>query len=186
MTSPVLPLRRATALRPLGLLALLLALPSGLLAQDTPARPPSRPAEVRVQVGWAAFVDESLIDHVVAGASARVYLSPRVSVEPELTWMRGPGQDRDLVLLGNVVFDLIRRPARVSPYLVAGAGLLRHSNGNGPVTWSGTAVHVGGGPGMTVAITSRTGAFAEWRFGWEPFTRVTAGLAHRWGDWQAR
>jgi hypothetical protein len=168
------------------LLPLLLTLAPAAHAQDAPARRPPPPTEVRVQTGWAAFVDDALLDHAVVGSSVRVYLTPRLSVEPELTWMRGPGDDRDLVLLGNLTFDIIRRPARVSPYLTIGGGLLRHTNGNGFITWSTTGPHVAGGPGVTFELTPRASAFVEWRLGFEPHTRVTAGFAYRWSQWRPR
>jgi hypothetical protein len=78
-----------------------------------------------VSGGYAGFVDESFIGHSVAGASARIHLSPRISVGPEIVYMRGPGFDRDLFFTGNLTFDLIVPPVEarrgtVNPFLVAG------------------------------------------------------------------
>ena len=80
-------------------------------------------------IGWAAFIDDAVIDHGVFGASARVYLTRRVSVGPEIVYMVGPGTDRDLFLTGNVMLDLRpvdRRRSRYTPFLVAGAGLFQN------------------------------------------------------------
>ena len=57
--------------------------------------------------GYAGFVDDATIDHTIFGAAARVYLTPRVAIGPELVYMRGPNSDRDLFLTGNMTFDVI-------------------------------------------------------------------------------
>ena len=47
-------------------------------------------------------------------------LTPKVSVGPEVVFMRGPGDDRDVFLTGKVIVDFM--PGRlVSPYFVADA-----------------------------------------------------------------
>ena len=66
-------------------------------AQDAQDRPP--PAAELV-AGWAGFVDDAMIHHGVVGGSIRWYLSPRVSVGPELVYMKGPGRDRDFFATG--------------------------------------------------------------------------------------
>jgi len=52
-----------------------------LAAQERPA------PVVEFPVGWAAFLDDAVIDHGVFGACARVYLTPRLSVGPEVVYM---------------------------------------------------------------------------------------------------
>ena len=92
-----------------------------------------RPAPaVEFLVGYAGFVDDATIDHTIFGGAGRVYLTPRVAVGPELVYMRGPNCDRDLFLTGNLTFDVLPprlgRPARVTPFLVAGGGFFQHSD----------------------------------------------------------
>ena len=40
--------------------------------------------EVRVTGGFAGFIDEDLVGHAVAGGAIRYYITPRVSIEPEV------------------------------------------------------------------------------------------------------
>jgi len=75
-----------------GIGALVMLLGGAVQAQELP-----RPA-VEAGAGWAGFVDESLIDHSTFGGAARIHLTPRVSVGPELTYMFGPRHDRDIYL----------------------------------------------------------------------------------------
>jgi hypothetical protein len=138
-----------------------------------------------VSGGYAGFVDESFIGHSVAGASARIHLSPRISVGPEIVYMRGPGFDRDLFLTGNLTFDLIVPPVEarrgtVNPFLVAGAGLMRHSDRFGTTTFTSSEGAVTGGAGVRAWLTDRVYALGELRLGWEPHYRVTGGVGVVW------
>ena len=94
--------------------------------QDRP-----RPA-LEFSTGWAGFVDDATIHHAVFGGAARFYLTPRISVGPEFVYMVGPDNDRDLILTGNLTFDLIKpidnRPRRFTPYVLAGGGYFQHRN----------------------------------------------------------
>ena len=131
-------------------------------------------------VGWAGFLDDSTIHHVAAGGSARMQIGSRFSVGPELTYMRGPGGDRDLFVTGNVTYDFAAQapgyPPRVNPYLVAGVGGFRHSDRFGAATvssWEGT---VTAGGGVRVMLTERVYAVGEARLGWEPHLRILGGI----------
>jgi hypothetical protein len=147
---------------------------------------PSRPtAAVEVIGGYAGFIDESFVDHTVVGASARIHLSPRISVGPEVVYMRGPGFDRDLFVTGNLTFDLLVLPVEarrgtVNPFLVVGAGLMRHSDRFGTTTFASSEGAVTGGGGLRVWLTDRVYALGEFRLGWEPHYRVTGGIGVRW------
>ena len=57
-------------------------------------------------VGSTTFVDEAMVHHLLIGASPRVYVTHRLSIGPEVVFMRGPGFDRDLLVTGNVPYDL--------------------------------------------------------------------------------
>jgi hypothetical protein len=150
-------------------------------AQDAPA---PRPAPVvEGSLGWAGFGDEGIIHHTLLGAGARYYLSRRFSIGPELQYMIGPDSDRDLVLTGNVVFDVLAptadRPRRTTPYLVAGGGLFRHSDRFGNDRFSSTEGAFTAGVGVRGWVSDRVFLALDARLGWEPHLRLagTVGLA---------
>lgn len=135
--------------------------------------------------GYAGFIDESFVDHAVFGASGRIHLSPRISIGPEVVFMRGPGFDRDLFVTGNLTVDFLVAPAdarrgTVNPFLVVGGGLMRHSDRFGATTFTSSEGAVTGGGGARVWLTDRVYALAEFRLGWEPHYRVTAGVGVLW------
>lgn len=141
-----------------------------------------RPAPVvEGALGWTGFADEGVIHHTLVGVGARYYLWPRVSVGPELQWMVGPGQDRDLVLTGNLVLDALGprsgRPRRVTPYLVLGGGLFHHSDQFGGSTEGAFTA----GPGLRARVSDRVFVAADARIGWELHLRLAAvaGVALR-------
>ncbi len=114
------------------------------------------------------------------GGAARVYLTPRISVGPEITYMRGPNTDRDWYFLGNFTWDIRHpragRPPRVSPFLIAGGGFFTHSDRflSGTFTSSEGAFAAGGG--TRVHITDRVYAMGDFRIGWELHYRITGGI----------
>ena len=144
-------------------------------AQTT--EPRGRPVTaVEFTGGYAAFVDEGPIGHGVIGGALRFHLSRRLSIGPEITYMVGPGDDRDLFLTGNVTFDLanggLGRTGRVTPFLVAGGAscaiaTLRRFG------FSGNEGAVTGGGGVRVWLSPRVYAASEFRIGWEPHLRIT-------------
>ncbi|MGD9904336.1 MAG: hypothetical protein AB7U83_12800 [Vicinamibacterales bacterium] len=140
-----------------------------------------RPAPVvEGSIGWAGFGDEGVVHHALVGAGARVYVSPRVSIGPELQYMVGPGSDRDLILTGNVVFDLLAptaaRPRRTTPFLVAGGGLFRHSDRFATGTFSTTEGAFTVGVGVRTWLSDRVYAALDARAGWEPHLRLAASF----------
>ena len=94
------------------------------------AQTPRAEAEIAAGGGW--FLDESAIDHGLVGVAGRWRLTPRLSVGPEFTYWRGPDTDRDQTLTGNVSYDL--RGHGITPFIVAGAGLFRHTVAPAPLT----------------------------------------------------
>lgn len=158
----------------------LFALPAApALAQQSSERPP--PA-VELIGGYAGFVDDATIDHGVIGGSLRVYLSPRISVGPEIVYMRGPADDRDLFFTGNLTFDVLSPgpDRRVVPFLVAGGGFFRGSYSIGPQPFSYVEGAFTAGGGMRVPINDRWHALGEYRIGWELHQRVTGGVGVTW------
>ena len=90
----------------LTVLALVLLAPVAAIAQDV------RPLVVDVAIGSLTFPDDGAVHDAMVGTAARLYLSPRVSIGPELTFIHG--QDHHyLMFTGNAIWDLRRAPSRV-------------------------------------------------------------------------
>lgn len=146
-------------------------------AQSTDIRP--TPA-VEFLAGYAGFVDDATIDHAIVGAAGRVYLTPRVAVGPELVYMRGPDEDRDLFLTGNLTFDVLPPvsgvPRRITPFLVAGGGFFQHSDRFGAFEFTSYEGAFTAGGGVRAWITRRVYALVDFRLGWELHARVNAGI----------
>jgi hypothetical protein len=135
-----------------------------------------------VLLGYAGFIDDATIDHGIVGGSARIYLSPRIGVGPEVVYMRGPVDDRDLYLTGNLTFDILAPgPGRpVTPFLVAGGGVFHHTSSIGPQRFTNVEGAVTGGGGVRVRLNDRWYAVGEYRLGWEPHYRVNGGAGVTW------
>jgi len=144
-----------------------------------PAAAQRPPAAVEFLAGWTGFIDEASIDHAVFGGAARLYLTPRISIGPEVSYMRGPNTDRDWFFLGNLTWDVRRpqagRPPRVSPFLIAGGGFFIHSRFLAE-TFRTTEGAFAGGGGVRVRISPRVYAMGDFRMGWEPHFRATGGI----------
>ncbi len=150
-------------------------------AQDAAA---TRPAPVvEGSVGWAGFGDEGIVHHTLLGAGARYYVSRRVSIGPELQYMVGPDSDRDLVVTGNLVVDVLAptadRPRRTTPYVVLGGGLFRHSDRFLTGTFTSTEGAFTAGVGVRGWTSDRVFLAVDARLGWEAHLRVagTVGIA---------
>ena len=129
--------------------------------------------------GYAGFIDDSTIHHSAFGGAARWYLLPRVAVGPEVVFMKGPGDDHDLVLTGNVTFDFLSGPRAVTPFLVAGGGLFRHSSSFFGQPFSSTEGSFTAGGGVRIPLGERLYVAPEFRIGWEPHYRVSVAVGWR-------
>ena len=145
-------------------------------AQEAPAARPAPVAEG--SVGWAGFGDEGIIHHATFGGTARVYLTRRLSIGPELIYAVGPDSDRDLFLTGNLTVDLLAptaaKPRRTTPYVVIGGGLFRHSDQFVGETFSSNEGAFTAGVGVRAWMTDRVYVAIDARAGWEPHVRVAA------------
>ena len=151
----------------------LLGFATSTLAQETPSR-----LAVDFSGGYAAFVDESAIGHFTVGGGLRWQLTPKISVGPDVVFMRGPGDDRDIFLTGKVIVDFM--PNRlVSPFVVADGGAMLH--GDQFVTGSFWAREgaISGGGGVRINVSPRLSIAPEFRIGWEPHFRVGAMVIWR-------
>ena len=157
-----------------------LALAIALISAAPAAAQTKPPGAIEFLAGHAGFADNATIEHSVFGGAGRFYVTPRLSVGPEITYMRGPGDDRDWFVLGNLTFDILHprggRPRRVSPFLIGGAGFFTNSNrvGTGLYRYYEGAFAAGGG--TRVHITDRFYAMGDFRIGWELHYRVTGGI----------
>ena len=160
-----------------------LLLVSIALAATAPAAAQSAVA-VEGIAGYAAFVDDSPIEHFIAGAAARFQMAPRHGVGPEVVYMRGPGLDRDWFVTLNYTYDFFPQGEshphrRVNPFVVAGGGFSRHHD-QYLVDFSSGEFAVTGGGGARIWLTDRVYALGEFRMGWELHTRVHGGIGMRW------
>ena len=151
---------------------LLLALAPSAGAQDR------HTGAVEAVGGWTGFVDDAMINHGIVGGAARWNVSPRISIGPEIVYMIGPGEDRDLFLTGNVTFDVFSN-RRVTPFFVAGGGLFRHSDRVGSGSFSSTEGAFTGGGGVRFLIGERFYLAPEARLGWELHTRLSISAGWR-------
>lgn len=153
---------------------LLLAAPA---AAQTSNRPPGA---VEFFAGHAGFADDATIEHAVFGGAGRVYVTPRLSVGPEITYMRGPNSDRDWYVLGNLTWDIRHqragRPPRFSPFLIAGGGFFTHSDRFVSGTFRSSEGAFAAGGGARVHVTDRAYVMGDFRIGWELHYRVTGGI----------
>jgi hypothetical protein len=129
-------------------------------------------------VGHAVFADESPIHHSVYGVAARLRVTERLAVGPEVVRMIGPGVDRDWFLSGGVWFDLMSpgplRPGKVVPFVSGGFGLLAHTSEFGTFK----NLYYGGGGGVRVHITDRLYIAPEVLFASELHIRTVARIGY--------
>ena len=97
----------------------------------------------------------------------------------------GPNSDRDLIVTGNLMVDLLAptadRPKRTTPFVVVGGGLYRHSDRFNGRAFSSTEGAYTAGVGVRTWATDRLFVAGDARLGWEAHLRlaVTVGLALR-------
>jgi hypothetical protein len=155
-----------------------------VLAGPAFAQPGAAPV-VELTGGYAGFVDDAMISHGVVGGLVRWSVTPRLSVGPEVTYMIGPGSDRDLFVTGNVVWDLGPRAAPrtglVVPYVLGGAGFFRHFDRFGSQRFASNEGTFTAGGGARVWVAPRVYVGAEARVGWELHTRLTGTVGIQLG-----
>jgi hypothetical protein len=161
-------------------------IPFGFLLVMTAAAPAAAQAggqrpvpAVELTAGYAGFVDDATIDHTLIGGAVRFHLLPRISVGPEIQYMIGPDDDRDLILTGNVILDVLPPDRRVTPFLVAGGGFFRHSDRFGATSFSSSEGAFTAGGGVRGWLNDRVYVAGDFRIGWELHYRIagTIGIA---------
>ena len=136
--------------------------------------------------GWTGFADDGIVSEGAIGAGARWYLTPRVSIGPEFTFISGESHSHR-VLTGNLTFDFWTQRAgrsRTTPFIVIGGGVFNTSESfpfrGGRFSSSEGAFTAG--CGVRVPINDRISAGAEARIGWEPHVRVITFASVRLGS----
>ena len=153
--------------------------PTALAAQERPG------AVAEFSAGWIGFPDDGeMVSEGVVGGAARWYVTPRVSVGPELLWINGENH-RHLVLTGNMTFDLLPpvadQPRKVTPFIVLGGGLFQTHETffAGDFTSTEGAFTVGGG--LRARAGDRVAYGIDARIGWESHLRLNGFIGVRLG-----
>jgi hypothetical protein len=150
-----------------------------------PAAAQERPSPVaELHAGALVFADDGFPRENFIGGAGRFYVLPRISVGPEIAYISGVDHSH-LMLTGNMTFDLLGpangRPAKVTPFVVAGAGLFRTRQQftRGIFTHTEGAFTAGGGVRARVGDVVTVGG--EVRIGWELHLRFNAVVGVRLG-----
>ena len=133
--------------------------------------------EVKATFGASGFGDELEYPHVVAGGSVRFYLTRRLSVGPELLYMRRSRDDQDYLFVPSVAYDLTDPRKRAVPSLIGGVGAYqRRGRFTSPPTWSADA-----GAGVKIFLNDRLFVAPEARIGsvgYEATARATVSVGY--------
>ena len=156
--------------------AIILALTlSGTLARSVSAQQRPSPA-AELALGALMFADDIVVTEGLVGGTTRFYVSPRISVGPEIAFIQGERHSH-LMLTGNLTVDLVTprngTSAVVTPFIVAGAGLFRTRElfpGNDVFSSNEGAFTAGGG--VRALVGDRILVGAEARIGWELHIRL--------------
>jgi hypothetical protein len=155
------------------------------LAQEKPA------PIIEAVIGRSSFIDEAWDHFTTVGGGARVFVTPRLAIGPEVAYLSGAFDAlgaSHLTVTGNVTFDFVRddRRARFIPYFAAGGGYLRQRTlvGGGPgstalAPFTSSEGTLSAGVGVRIGVTSRVFIAPEFRLGWEPETRVAVMVGMR-------
>jgi hypothetical protein len=156
--------------RLLAALALVAApLAPGAAAQSLPG------AAAELSIGWVGFADDGIVSETMVGGTVRFYLTPRVSVGPEVVYIKGSGHSH-LMVTGNVTYDVLGpvrgRPRLVTPYLVAGGGVFQTRDEFRGETFKSNEGAFTAGGGLRAVAEDHIIVGVEARVGWELHLRV--------------
>jgi hypothetical protein len=135
-----------------------------------------RAVDLKGSIGYTGFADESLIGHLQTGASARIYLTRRFSLEPEFQYLRQSSNHSDVVIVPNANWDF--REGRVVPYVTGGVGWVRsYFRQFRPIfTVNEAFFQVGGG--VKLYVTDRWYVAPEARVGGELHFRGSVAIGY--------
>lgn len=148
-----------------------------LLAGARPALAQERPRPVlEIAAGAYFFADDVIVTEGLIGGAGRFYVSPRISVGPEIAFIAADSHSH-FVATGNVTFDILAgtrgQPPRVTPFLVVGGGIFQtRADFFNRGTFTSTEGAFTAGGGIRGRVGRRVTLGAEARIGWEPHIRV--------------
>jgi hypothetical protein len=168
----MVPMRVERWLRIVSATLIMLLGPFALAAFPQGAPGPS----VDVTTGWVGFADDGVVSESLIGGAVRWYVSPRITIGPEVGYIKGTGHSH-LVLTGNVTWDVAAPSGgRFTPFLVAGAGLFETRQRFPSNTFTSREGAFTAGGGVRVRTSTRVTVGVDARVGWELHLRV-AGFA---------
>jgi len=132
---------------------------------------------VEFAAGALEFADDGVVTEGFAGGAARFYISPRISVGPEVAFINGERHSHQMVT-GNLTVDVLGpvngRSRRITPFAVVGGGLFRTSEQFPTGTYSSGEGAFTAGGGVRARAGNRLTFGAEARVGWELHVRFNA------------
>ncbi|HSE15872.1 MAG TPA: outer membrane beta-barrel protein [Pyrinomonadaceae bacterium] len=145
--------------------------------------------EGKVIFGSALFGED--LEHKLVGGAVRVYVTKRLSIEPEYLYLRRSKDDQDHLGQISVAYDFADPTKRLVPYVIGGAGVL-HNRGRvfgsdfatgtpfvREITFNTWTVSAGGG--VKIFLTKRLFVSPELRLGREPTVRATINVGYVFG-----
>lgn len=168
-----------------GVVSVVLCLATSLSAQQSDQLTHPR-VEAKFIFGSVVFNED--IEHKTVGGSVRVYVTKRLSIEPEYLYLKHSDNDRDQLVQPNVAYDFTDPTKRFVAYGIAGVGVMHHYGryfGNdfdtgAPrlfdtsfTTWTAS---VGGG--LKIFATKRLFIAPEFRVGRQPTVRGTINVGY--------
>jgi hypothetical protein len=138
-----------------------------------------RPMFVEASAGWVGFADDGVVSEGLIGGAARVALTQRLSIGPEIAFIQGESHSH-WMLTGNLTFDL-RRPAgagrpRAVPFLTAGGGLFGTRETFSGRAFRSTEGSFTAGGGVRTYVSNRIYVAGEARVGWETHLRLNGAV----------
>ena len=162
-----------------------LVLATSLSAQQSDQLTPPK-FEGKILVGSAIFGDD--IEHKVVGGAVRIYVTKRLSIEPEYLYLQHSDNDQDQLFQPNVAYDFTDPTKRFVAYGIAGVGVIHHKGryfGNDFVTdaprvfdTSFTTWTASLGGGVKIFVTKRFFIAPEVRVGREPNLRGSVNVGY--------
>lgn len=134
--------------------------------------------------GWVGFADDGVVSEGQVGAAFRLYLTPRVSVGPELTFIQGASHSH-FMATGTVMCDLVAptsaRARTITPFLAAGGGLFQTRETRFTPTFTSSEGTFTAGGGIRAAAGDRVTIGVDARVGWELHLRMAGVVGVRLG-----
>ena len=148
---------------------------------EAPASVSSPAPALLLTGGYAAFADDGRIDHGTGGVGVEWRVRSHLALGADLSWMVGPGADRDLLAAAVMRASVVRWDRAVVPYGVVAAGALLHRDRLYGMSQSDLGMLLQVGAGVRCAVGRRVFIAPEFAFGAPPHIRatLTVGVTRR-------